>query len=164
MKDQRKITAELLEQARIKAKLPKANPTFLQKNLQSPPRLYMAMPDSSGVVNNDTQFIADRLAILNHMSAYSYLLDERHMEGWYDLFSDDIEAHWTIPSVGTAFVHGMENWRSFCDERFRGPGSTNAVWLRRHIQSNVHIVNQTESTCEARIYMTISETWPGEPE
>ena len=44
------------------------------KNVPGPPRLEMAVADSSGAVNTDPMFIADRQAIINHVMAYSYLI------------------------------------------------------------------------------------------
>ena len=65
---QAQTAEQQLAQACKKAGLPETQPTFLQKNLQAPARLYMPMPDNSGKVNTDVQFLADRLAILNHMT------------------------------------------------------------------------------------------------
>jgi hypothetical protein len=45
-------------------------------NVPGPPRLEMPVADNSGTVNTDPQFMADRLAIVNHVMAYSYLIDE----------------------------------------------------------------------------------------
>lgn len=55
----------------------KAKEAFVpHKNAPGPPRLEMPVADFSGTVNTDPQFIADRLAIQNHVMAYSYLIDE----------------------------------------------------------------------------------------
>ena len=50
------------------------------KNAPGPPRLDMAVADSSGTVNVDPMFVADRLAI-----AYSYLIDEARWDEWFRL-------------------------------------------------------------------------------
>jgi len=55
------------------------------KNVPGPPRLDIALTlaDNSGTVNTDPQFIADRQAIINHVMAYSYLIDEGRWDDWF---------------------------------------------------------------------------------
>ena len=60
------------------------------KNAPGPPRLEMPVADFSGTVNTDPMFIADRLAIQNHVNGFSYLIDEGRWEDWFALFSDDV--------------------------------------------------------------------------
>jgi hypothetical protein len=55
------------------------------KNVPGPPRLEMAVADNSGTVYTDPIFIADRQAIINHVMAYSYLIDEGR---WDDSYSE----------------------------------------------------------------------------
>jgi hypothetical protein len=61
-----------------------------QKGIPGPQKREMAQADYSGTVNADPQWIADRLAILNHMTAYSYLIDEGRWDQWYELFAPDV--------------------------------------------------------------------------
>jgi hypothetical protein len=42
------------------------------ENAPGPPRLHMQVADGSGKVNTDIQFIADRQAIVNTITAYSF--------------------------------------------------------------------------------------------
>ena len=69
-----------------------------------PKRLQMEKADNLGTVNTDITFIADRLAILNHVSAYSYLIDEGRWEDWFALFSDDVTFENTTPTLGTVII------------------------------------------------------------
>ncbi|MBR1236401.1 hypothetical protein JQ597_26640 [Bradyrhizobium sp. AUGA SZCCT0177] len=55
---------------------PEAEKFVPHKNAPGPPRLNVEKADNSGVVNTDVQFIADRLTIINHISASAYLMDE----------------------------------------------------------------------------------------
>jgi len=72
------------------------------KNVPGPARLDMELADNSGKVNTDPMFIADRLAIINHVMAYSYLIDEGRWDDWFALFSDDIVFENTSPEPGHA--------------------------------------------------------------
>jgi hypothetical protein len=55
--------------------------TFVpHKNVPGPSRLEMEKADNSGAVKTDIQFIADRQAIVNHVTAYAFLIDEGRWE------------------------------------------------------------------------------------
>jgi 3-phenylpropionate/cinnamic acid dioxygenase small subunit len=131
-------------------------PTDFQKRLK-PERLPMMEADYSGAPPKaDSQFLADRLTILNHVTAYSFLIDEGRWDEWFALFSDDILFETTVPCFGTIRAKGMEAFRKFVDVRFRGPGSETNDTAHRHTMGNVHVVEQTETTAEVRTYMLIS--------
>jgi acetoacetate decarboxylase len=125
------------------------------KNVPGPARLEMEKADNTGAVNADIQFIADRLAILNHVSAYSYLIDEGRWEDWFALFADDFTFETTVPDLGTVIIHGMKPFRAFINERYIEPGKT-SKGVRRHTQGNYHVVSQTATTAKVRSYMLIS--------
>ena len=131
-------------------------PTDFQKRLK-PERLPMMEADYSGVPPKaDLQFLADRMAIINHVTAYSFLIDEGRWEQWYALFSDDILFETTTPCFGTIRVKGKEAFRKFVDVRFRGPGSETNDTAHRHTMGNVHVAEQTETTAQVRTYLLIS--------
>ncbi len=125
------------------------------KNVPGALRLDMAKADNSGAVNADIQFIADRLAILNHISAYAYLIDEGRWEDWYALFADDFVFETTGPEIGTVIIRGKNAFRPFIDERYINPGKTSKT-VRRHTAANVHVAEQTATTAKVRTYMLIS--------
>jgi acetoacetate decarboxylase len=125
------------------------------KNVPGPPRLPMEEADYSGKVNTDLQYIADRQAIVNTITAYSYLIDEGRWEEWFALFSDDIEFVNTTPELGTVITCGKKVFRQIADDRYIKPGKTSTA-VRRHTQGNVHVVEQTHTTAKARTYMLIS--------
>jgi 3-phenylpropionate/cinnamic acid dioxygenase small subunit len=104
----------------------------------------------------DLQFLADRLAIINHVTAYSFLIDEGRWDEWFALFSDDILFETTVPCFGTIRTKGMEAFRKFVDVRFRGPGSETNDTAHRHTMGNIHVSRQTETTAEVRTYLLIS--------
>ncbi len=131
-------------------------PTDFQKRIPGPARLPMVEADYSGSVNSDPQFIADRLAILNHVSAYSYLIDEGRWDEWYALFSDDVVFESTVPCFGTVRAKGKKAFKAFTDLRYRGPGSEKNTTMRRHTQGNLHVAKQTKDSAEVRAYMLIS--------
>ncbi len=134
--------------------------TDFQKRLK-PTRLPMVEADFSGTPPPaDPLFLADRLAIINHVTAYSFLIDEGRWDQWFALFSDDILFETTVPGFGTIRVKGKEAFRKFVDVRYRGPGSeTNAV-AHRHTMGNVHVASQTADTAEVRTYLLISNAYP----
>jgi 3-phenylpropionate/cinnamic acid dioxygenase small subunit len=130
-------------------------PTDFQKRLV-PEKLPMLEADPSGSVNTDIQFIADRQAILNHVAAYSYLIDEGRWDQWFALFADDVVFETTTPCFGTIIAKGKEAFKGIVDLRYRGPGSEKNTTMRRHTQGNFHVAKQTKDTAEVRTYMLIS--------
>lgn len=122
-----------------------------QKGIAGPIKLRMAQADGSGLPNANPGFIADRQAILNHMTAYAYTIDEGRWDAWYDLFADDVTLEITSPCAGTIIARGKEAMKAFTDLRY---GKT--VAMRRHTMGNVHVASQTATTAEVRSYMLIS--------
>lgn len=133
-----------------------SNEKFLpHQNVPGPPRQQMEKADNSGKVNKDLQFIADRQAIINTITAYAYLIDEGRWEDWFALFSDDIEFENTTPELGTVVSRGKKVFRQIAEDRYIKPGKTSTA-VRRHTQGNVHVVEQTPTTAKVRTYMLIS--------
>jgi acetoacetate decarboxylase len=124
-------------------------------NVPGPARLEMAVADSSGTVNADPMFMADRLAITNHVMAYSYLIDEGRWDEWYALFADDFSFENSTPELGTVIIKGMKAFKEMIDYRYIIPGKT-SKGVRRHTQGNVHVAEQTATTAKVRTYMFIS--------
>lgn len=130
--------------------------TFVpHKNVPGPPRLHVEGADNSGTVNADPMFIADRQAIINHVMAYAYLIDEGRWEDWFALFADDFSFETTVPEIGTVFIKGKKAFRPFIEDRYIKPGKT-SKGVRRHTQGNVHVAEQTATTAKVRTYMFIS--------
>lgn len=133
-----------------------AKPAFVpHKNVPGPPRLDMAVADNSGTVNTDVQFIADRQAIINHVMAYSYLIDEGRWDEWFQLFSDDVAFENSTPELGTVLIKGKAAFKDLVNTRYVIPGK-NSKGVRRHTQGNVHVAEQTPTTAKVRTYMIIS--------
>jgi len=126
------------------------------KNAPGPARLEVYRADNSGEVHNDPQYIADRQAIVNHVLAYSFLIDEGRWEDWYNLFSDDILFEVTGPEIGTLSLKGQKNFRELVLERYVKPSETGSA-VRRHTMGNIHVTEQTENTAKVRTYMLISK-------
>ena len=130
--------------------------TFVpHKNVPGPARLDMELADNSGSVNSDPMFVADRLAIINHVMAYSYLIDEGRWDDWFALFSDDIVFENTSPELGTLILKGKNAFKDLVEHRYIIPGK-NAKGVRRHTQGNVHVAEQTANTAKVRTYMLIT--------
>jgi 3-phenylpropionate/cinnamic acid dioxygenase small subunit len=134
--------------------------TDFQKRIPGPAKLPMAQADYSGAVNTDVQFIADRLAIVNHVTAYSYLIDEGRWDEWFELFADDVVFETTTPCFGTIRAKGKAAFKGVVDLRYRGPGSEKNRTMRRHTMGNVHVARQTKDSAEVRTYLFISSTAP----
>ncbi len=135
-------------------------PTDFQKRLK-PERLNMVQADNSGQpLPADPKVLADRLAIINHLTAYSFLIDEGRWEEWFALFSDDILFETTAPCFGTIKVKGKKAFRKFVNVRFRGPGSEKNATAYRHTMGNVHVASQSDTTAEVRTYLLISNAHP----
>ena len=129
------------------------------KNAPGPPRLDLEKADNSGVVNTDIQFIADRLAIINHISAYSYLMDEGRWEDWLALFSDDVSFEITAPKLGTLIIKGRKPLRAFLDNQFIKSETTSAI--RRQTMGNIHVASQSPTTAKTRSYALMSNVSSG---
>ena len=134
-------------------------PTDFQNRL-TPKRLPMVQADNSGKPLTGKRAIADRQAIINQVTAYSFLIDEGRWDAWYDLFSEDILFETTAPCFGTIRVKGKEAFKRFVDIRFKGPGSETNRVAHRHTMGNVHVAAQTDTTAEVRTYMLISNAFP----
>jgi len=134
--------------------------TDFQKSIPGPKKLAMTQADYSGTVNTDPQFIADRQTIVNHVTAYSYLIDEGRWDEWYDLFSEDVVFETSTPCIGTLTANGKEAFKAFADLRYRGPGSEKNKTVRRHTIGNVHVAKQTKDSAEVRTYLFISSAAP----
>ncbi len=133
-----------------------SEPTDFQKRLK-PPRLPMMEADYSGVPPKaELQYLADRLAIINHVSAYSYLIDEGRWEQWYALFSDDLLFETTAPCFGTIRIKGKKAFRTFVEMRFKPPDGKEIPPVRRHTMGNIHVAEQTDTTAQVRTYVLIS--------
>jgi len=133
--------------------------TSLQKRLP-PKKLPMVVADNKGKPLSDITMIADRQAILNQVTAYSFLIDEDRWEDWFALYSDDIVFETTTPCFGTIRTVGKKAFRKFVDVRFRGPGSESKNFAHRHTMGNVHVAYQDKSRAEVRTYMLISDAFP----
>ncbi len=131
-----------------------------QQRIPGPQRLPMVQADDSGKVQTDPGFLADRLAILNHVTAYAYLIDEGRWEEWYALFADDVLFESTVPCFGTIRAKGKEAFRAFTDARYRGPGSEANMTVRRHLMGNLHVARQTADEAFVRTYMLIMSAPP----
>jgi hypothetical protein len=118
-----------------------------------PKRLQMEKADNSGTVKADIQFIADRLAILNHIGAYAFLFDEGRLDDWFALFSHDVSFENTTPTLGTVIVKGKKAFRERVSQRY---GPKEVIPVRRHTMGNIHVASQTATTAKARTYMLIS--------
>ena len=124
-------------------------------NVPGPPRLHVEQSDNSGTVNADPMFMADRLAIVNHVMAYAYLIDEGRWDDWFALFSDDIVFENSTPELGTVLIKGMKAFKDLVNTRYILPGKT-SKGVRRHTQGNAHVAEQTATTAKVRTYMLIS--------
>jgi SnoaL-like domain len=125
-----------------------------QKGIPGPTKHEMSEADYSGTVNTDPQFIADRLAILNLVTAYAYLIDEGRWDQWYELFSDDVTLEVTSPCIGSVTIKGKATMNALTALRYLEGGPTTA--MRRHTMGNIHVAEQTATTAKVRSYMLIS--------
>jgi len=133
--------------------------TALQKRLP-PEKMPMVTANNHNVPYSDITMIADRQAILNQVTAYSFLIDEDRWEDWFALYSDDIVFETTTPCFGTIRTVGKKAFRKFVDVRFRGPGSENKNFAHRHTMGNMHVAYQDKKRAEVRTYMLISDAFP----
>ena len=133
--------------------------TALQKRLP-PKKLPMVTANNHNKPYTDVVMIADRQAIINQVTAYSYLIDEDRWEDWFALFSNDIVFETTTPCFGTIRTVGKKAFRKFVDVRFRGPGSESKNFAHRHTMGNVHVAYQDKKRAEVRTYMLISDAFP----
>jgi len=127
----------------------------LQQDLPGPKRLVREpAADNSGEVHADPKFIADRQAIINHVTAYSYLIDEGRWEDWFKLFAKDAVVEVSTPELGTIICKG-KGFRGVIENRYIIP-SIGSTAQRRHTMGNVHVAEQTPTKAKVRLYMFIS--------
>ncbi len=134
--------------------------TDFQKRIPGPKKLTMVEADYSGEVHNNLQYIADRQAIINVVTAYSYLFDEQRFDEWFKLFTDDVSFETTTPCFGTIIAKGKQAFKGVVDMRYRGPGSEKVKTMRRHTMGNIHVAKQTKNNAEVRTYLFISAASP----
>jgi 3-phenylpropionate/cinnamic acid dioxygenase small subunit len=113
------------------------------------------LADNSGKLNTDPMFMADRQAIINHVMAYAFLIDESRWDEWFALFSDDIVFENTTTELGTVILKGMKAFKDLVNTPYIISGKTSKS-VRRHTQGNVHVAAQTATTAKVRTYMLIS--------
>jgi len=123
-----------------------------QKGIPGPAKLKMTEADYSGTVNSDPKWIADRLAILNLMTAYSYLIDEGRWDQWYELFAKDVVVESTVPCFGSITAKNKEAFMATIGLRY----GAKTTAMRRHTMGNIHVAEQTPTTAQVRSYMLIS--------
>ena len=133
-------------------------PTLSQKGLPGMGKHAMVEADYSGKVNTDIQFLADRLAIVNLVTSYSYLIDEGRWDQWFAMFSEDISCEFTVPCFGNSVVTGKPAFKAFANERY--PVNKPSTTMRRHFMGNVHVAEQTATTAEVRTFMLITKAKP----
>jgi len=125
------------------------------KQVPGYPRFPTEAADSSGKVNADPMFMADRLAIINLVHAYSYLIDEGRWDEWYNLFSDDVVFEATVPMLGMVRAKNKEALRASNEIRYVEPGKYSTA-VRRHTMGNIEVTEQTKDHAKVRTYMFIS--------
>ena len=116
-----------------------------------PKRLKMATADNSGIPNDDPEYMADRQAVINKVTAYSFLIDEQRWDEWANLFADDVTFEVTGPILGTLRIFGRDSFISFTHERYPESAAT-----RRHTMGNMHVAFQSKDEAIVRTYMLIS--------
>jgi hypothetical protein len=132
--------------------------TAAQKGLPGLGKHDMVEADYSGKVNTDIQFIADRQAIDNLVTAYAYLIDEGRWDQWFAMFSEDIVFETTVPCFGNLVAKGKPAMKAFVNERY--PVDKPSTTMRRHFMGNVHVATQTATTAEVRTFMLITKATP----
>jgi 3-phenylpropionate/cinnamic acid dioxygenase small subunit len=97
------------------------------------------------------------MTVLNHVTAYSFLIDEGRWDAWYALFSDDIVFESTVPCFGTIQARGRAAFEEFVNMRFRPPGSELSSMIHRHHMGNIHVCEQSETMARVRTYMLVTD-------
>jgi 3-phenylpropionate/cinnamic acid dioxygenase small subunit len=133
-------------------------PTLAQKGLPGLGKHTMVEGDYSGKVNTNVQFIADRQAIVNLVTSYSYLIDEGRWDQWFSMFADDVSFETTVPCFGNLVATGKPAMKAFVNERY--PVNKPSTTMRRHYMGNVHVAEQTATTAEVRTFMLIAKATP----
>ena len=130
--------------------------TFMRhKNVPEPTQLHVAKADNPGTTHKHILLSSDRLAIISHITAYGYLIDEARWEDWYALFSDDVSFEIATPAPGTLVINGKKPLRDYVEDRFIKNAAFYAA-LRRHTMGNIQVASQTEMTANVRSYLHIA--------
>ncbi|MEW5421228.1 nuclear transport factor 2 family protein [Amorphus sp. 3PC139-8] len=110
----------------------------------------MALRSYAPTVNpGSTDFdVADRMAIVNLISAYAFAYDNTEAEAWLDLFTPDAVFVAGVPGQTPVSFSG-DNFRTFWTKRmaaFRSSGN-----LRRHLMPNILFLDQTADTAHISV-------------
>ncbi len=100
--------------------------------------------------------VANRLAILNLVSAYALALDNSDADAWFKLFTDDAVFAAGTPDAPPVVLSGAEFRKSLSDriEALKTAGAR-----RRHLMSNVVILEETPTKAHINVVglLTITE-------
>lgn len=92
--------------------------------------------------------VADRMAITNLISAYSFAYDNTDAEAWLNLFTPDAVFVASVPGQTPVSFTG-DGFRTFWTKRmaaFRSSGN-----LRRHLMPNILFLDQTADTAHVSV-------------
>lgn len=95
--------------------------------------------------------VADRLAIINLISSYAERYEREHIDGWFELFTNDPKVTVHMGEQAPACVSGQEFRAFFCDYLNT---SLNSGIIPRHLVSNIRVRQQSERQAEVSAYIT----------
>lgn len=102
--------------------------------------------------------VADRLPVLNLLSAYSLAYNTFDADGWFDLFTEDVTFVVGVPGMEPIAQHGDE-FRSFWRTRM---GDFQSQGLqRRHLVSNVVFLDEDATSAHVSVVGLLTNTVDG---
>lgn len=92
--------------------------------------------------------VADRAAIANLLYAYSFAYDNGEADAWFSLFTPDAVFVAGVPGEGAVSFTG-KGFRDFWRERMKEFATSGE--MRRHLMSNILILDQTADTAHVSV-------------
>lgn len=96
-------------------------------------------------------WLEDRLEILNLVAAYSHAADGTDPEAYADCFTDDGAFVGRVGMPDESRIEGREALLKF----HRAAVARRGEIQNRHIQTNTHVVSQTDETAHVRTYLLV---------
>lgn len=96
-------------------------------------------------------WLEDRLEILNLVAAYSHAADGTDPEAYADCFTDDGAFVGRVGMPDESRIEGREALLKF----HRAAVARRGDIQNRHIQTNTHVVSQTDETAHVRTYLLV---------
>lgn len=97
----------------------------------------------------DTTSLRDRQEIINVLSAYPHYFDEKELDNFLGLFTDEVTFEWYMAGEKVGDMAGKKTFGDVIGPRMDMFAEQNII--RRHTNVNIFIVSQTDTEAHVRM-------------